>query len=313
MSNVQEKNTTTFSETFFRFIDYVEKHKDSMIFIHIGLQMYHFKLKSILEYLEQQAQKTPEMSLMVLFRDNQRAIERWITNEFSTFVSDFQQTYNFEQGLFLHESPILSHTSIEYINQMMKHSPSLQSACHEFFQTIHDLINRQAPLEASDLLLHLIPFVGKFLSVSISPVQSPPQLGVKLLVPSAKLPTRINKNDAGCDLSASEETVIKARSNSIVKTGISIVLPPGTYARIAPRSSLAAKHSIDVGAGVIDEGYTSEVGVVLFNHGDKDFIVNIGDRIAQLIVTPILFPEIKQIVTLPTTERGDRGFGSSGR
>ena len=69
-----------------------------------------------------------------------------------------------------------------------------------------------------------------------------------------------------------------------MKTGLSMALPPGCYGRIAPRSGLALKKFIDIGAGVIDSDYRGELGVILFNFGDEDFVVNMGDRIAQLIL-----------------------------
>lgn len=81
---------------------------------------------------------------------------------------------------------------------------------------------------------------------------------------------------------------------------------------MAPRSGLAAKNFIDVGAGVIDEDYRGNVGVVMFNHADQEFEVKKGDRIAQLICERILYPDIEEATTLSTTERGAAGFGSTG-
>ncbi len=95
-------------------------------------------------------------------------------------------------------------------------------------------------------------------------------------------------------------------------TDIQIELPTGCYGRVAPRSGLAAKNFIDVGAGVIDEDYRGNVGVVMFNHADQEFEVKKGDRIAQLICEQIFYPEIEQVEELSTTERGAGGFGSTG-
>ncbi|XP_059746271.1 deoxyuridine 5'-triphosphate nucleotidohydrolase, mitochondrial isoform X1 [Bos taurus] len=98
----------------------------------------------------------------------------------------------------------------------------------------------------------------------------------------------------------------------LVKTDIQIALPSGCYGRVAPRSGLAAKHFIDVGAGVIDEDYRGNVGVVLFNFGKEKFEVKKGDRIAQLICERIFYPEIEEVQVLDDTERGSGGFGSTG-
>ena len=97
-----------------------------------------------------------------------------------------------------------------------------------------------------------------------------------------------------------------------MKTGLSISFPTGLYARIAPRSGLALKRFIDVGAGVVDADYRGEVGVVLFNHGDQDFEVKMGDRIAQLILEKIDTPPVEEVQGLEGTVRGSSGFGSTG-
>ena len=89
-------------------------------------------------------------------------------------------------------------------------------------------------------------------------------------------------------------------------------LPPGCYGRIAPRSGLAIKKFIDVGAGVIDSDYRGELGVILFNFGDEDFTVNMGDRIAQLIFEKIKTPTIKKTNDLEGTRRGEGSYGSTG-
>lgn len=128
----------------------------------------------------------------------------------------------------------------------------------------------------------------------------------------ATIPKRGSIGAAGYDLSSAENTVVPARGKAIVKTDISIACPPGTYGRIAPRSGLAVKHFIDVGAGVIDEDYRGNVGVVLFNHSDQNFNVKIGDRIAQLIIEVISIPEVVEMDTLPDTVRGSNGYGSTG-
>ena len=117
---------------------------------------------------------------------------------------------------------------------------------------------------------------------------------------------------AGYDMCALQNCTIPAGGKGLVKTGLSISFPIGLYARIAPRSGLALKKFIDVGAGVVDGDYRGEVGVVLFNHGDQDFEVKMGDRIAQLILEKIDTPPIEEVQGLDDTVRGIGGFGSTG-
>ena len=106
--------------------------------------------------------------------------------------------------------------------------------------------------------------------------------------------------------------VVPARGKAMLKTDIAIAVPLGTYGRVAPRSGLALKHGIDVGAGVIDEDYRGNVGVILFNHSDVDFLVAAGDRVAQLILEKIETPEVEVVEDLSETVRGGGGFGSTG-
>lgn len=91
-------------------------------------------------------------------------------------------------------------------------------------------------------------------------------------------------------------------------------LPPGTEAQVRPRSGLALKHQVTVlnTPGTVDEGYRGEIGVLLINHGDKEFKIDRGMKIAQLVVKPVLCVEIEEISTLASTERDTDGFGSTG-
>ena len=109
---------------------------------------------------------------------------------------------------------------------------------------------------------------------------------------------------AGYDLAAAQTAVCPAHGKVLVKTGLSIAMPPGCYGRIAPRSGLALKKFIDVGAGVVDADYRGELGVVLFNFGDSDFQINMGDKVAQLIFEKIKTPAIKEVNSLEDTDRG---------
>eukprot|EP00588_Corethron_pennatum_P010974 CAMPEP_0194270302 /NCGR_PEP_ID=MMETSP0169-20130528/4316_1 /TAXON_ID=218684 /ORGANISM="Corethron pennatum, Strain L29A3" /LENGTH=164 /DNA_ID=CAMNT_0039012303 /DNA_START=153 /DNA_END=647 /DNA_ORIENTATION=- len=139
-----------------------------------------------------------------------------------------------------------------------------------------------------------------------------PSLRVKRLSENATLPRKGSSDAAGFDLCSSADMVIPASGRGIVPTDLSIATPPGTYGRIAPRSGLAAKKSIDVGAGVIDIDYRGPVGIILFNHGDTDFEIKRGDRVAQLILERISYAGLVEVDNLDETERGEDGFGSTG-
>ncbi|XP_066885312.1 deoxyuridine 5'-triphosphate nucleotidohydrolase, mitochondrial isoform X10 [Kogia breviceps] len=128
----------------------------------------------------------------------------------------------------------------------------------------------------------------------------------------ATAPTKGSERAAGYDLYSAYDYTVPPMEKALVKTDIQIALPSGCYGRVAPRSGLAAKHFIDVGAGVIDEDYRGNVGVVLFNFGKEKFEVKKGDRIAQLICERIFYPEIEEVQVLDDTERGSGGFGSTG-
>lgn len=137
-------------------------------------------------------------------------------------------------------------------------------------------------------------------------------LEVKLLSPNAKAPEKGSLLAAGYDIYASAPTTVPARGKVLVDTDISIAVPAGTYGRIAPRSGLAAKHSIDCGAGVIDADYRGPVKVLLFNLSDADFAIEKGDRVAQLILERIVSPPVVVVQELSETARGVGGFGSTG-
>ena len=132
-------------------------------------------------------------------------------------------------------------------------------------------------------------------------------------------PKKAHIFDAGFDLSACEYAIIPANSQKMINTGIAISIPNDCYARVAPRSGLAYKKQLDVMAGVIDHGYSDCVRVILRNHSNEDFIVNIGDRIAQLIFERIYVPEKIECVyyddiknSNDNSSRGTSGFGSTG-
>jgi dUTP pyrophosphatase len=138
------------------------------------------------------------------------------------------------------------------------------------------------------------------------------ELRVKKLSEHATVPARASAHAAGYDLASAEDVVIPQRGKGLAKTDLAIAVPDGTYGRVAPRSGLALKRGIDVGAGVIDADYRGNVGVVLFNHGDEPFEIKRGDRIAQLILERIVTPPVALVDDLDATDRGAGGFGSTG-
>nr|CAD7586745.1 unnamed protein product [Timema genevievae] len=115
------------------------------------------------------------------------------------------------------------------------------------------------------------------------------------LTENALSPIKGSAKAAGYDLRSAYDLTVPARGKELVRTDIQIELPAGCYGRVAPRSGLALKHHIDVGAGVIDEDYRGNVGVLLFNHSDHPFEVKRGDRIAQLICQRIFYPDILEV------------------
>ena len=133
------------------------------------------------------------------------------------------------------------------------------------------------------------------------------------LDPEALLPVRQTEGSVGYDLHSIIDTEIPPRSRKLISTGIKIKIPVGTYGRIAPRSSLACKKFIDVGAGVIDNDYRGEIKVLLINNKDDIFEVRKNDRIAQLIFEKCITPKLEVVNELDETERNEGGFGSTGK
>jgi dUTP pyrophosphatase len=136
---------------------------------------------------------------------------------------------------------------------------------------------------------------------------------IKKLSDQAKIPTQGSKYAAGYDLYAAEEVLVNTMGRKLVKTNISISIPEGYYGRIAPRSGLAYKNGIDVLAGVIDSDYRGDIGVILFNSDHNlDFQVNVGDRIAQIIIEKCHSVNWDTVENLEASVRSEKGFGSSG-
>ncbi len=131
------------------------------------------------------------------------------------------------------------------------------------------------------------------------------------------LPSYATEGSAGCDLSAAIEksAVIVPGERRLITTGLRISLPPGYEAQIRPRSGLAFKHGITMvnSPGTIDSDYRGTISVILINHGQDNYTVHRGDRIAQMVIAPVTQASFVQEQELDDTERGDGGFGSTGR
>ncbi len=132
------------------------------------------------------------------------------------------------------------------------------------------------------------------------------------LDPWAIMPTRAHDTDAGLDLYAPEDKTLWAHGYAIFDTGVHIQLPPNTAGMLKSKSGLNVKHGI-TSDGVIDVGYTGSICVKLYNHGDISYAIHRGDKISQLVIVPVVIPPIKIVDSLEDTERGDQGFGSTGR
>ena len=140
---------------------------------------------------------------------------------------------------------------------------------------------------------------------------------IKKLNSKVQIPKYKTDGSSGMDLMAFIDNPIKIKSQEsvLVPTGISIALPEDTEVQIRPRSGLAAKSNISVlnTPGTIDSDYRGEIKIILFNHGRKEFEVNNNDRIAQMVLMPILKAKFEEVKELPTTLRGSGGFGSTGK
>lgn len=128
----------------------------------------------------------------------------------------------------------------------------------------------------------------------------------------AKMPTRAHSSDAGFDLYARETAIVEAKDSCKFDTGVHIEIPEGYVGFLKSKSGLNVKHGI-TSEGVIDAGYTGSIVVKLYNNSGYDYKVNAGDKISQLVLLPIVTPELEIADSLTNSDRGDNGFGSSGR
>lgn len=128
----------------------------------------------------------------------------------------------------------------------------------------------------------------------------------------AYMPERAHDTDAGLDIRSPIAATVFPKDSVIIDTGVHIELPPNTVGMLKSKSGLNVKHDI-TSEGVIDVGYTGSIVVKLYNHGNKPYSVKRGDKITQLVIMPIVYPSIELVEDLEETERGNGGFGSTGR
>lgn len=137
------------------------------------------------------------------------------------------------------------------------------------------------------------------------------------LRPEATIPRYMTELAAGMDVCAvlDQSLILKPGERSLVPTGLAFAIPEGYEVQVRPRSGLAIKNGISLvnSPGTIDADYRGEIGVILINHGQEDFIINSGDRIAQLIVAPVVQAQLIEVDALSETARGAGGFGHTGK
>lgn len=133
-----------------------------------------------------------------------------------------------------------------------------------------------------------------------------------MLEPGAKLPTRAHDTDAGLDLYALHDGVVRAHQSATFHTGIHVALPKGTMGDIRPKSGLMFSRDL-LTFGTVDEGYSGEIMIHLFNFGDVDQIIHAGDKIAQMVIVNVRYESVYPVDSITGGERGSNGFGSTGR
>ena len=140
---------------------------------------------------------------------------------------------------------------------------------------------------------------------------------IKKLDPSVKLPEYKTTGASGMDLIAfiREPLELKPQMSCIVPTGLAVAFPENYEIQVRPRSGLASKSNISIlnTPGTIDSDYRGEIKVIMYNHGNRNFVINNGDRIAQMILCPVVKMKLKEAIDLPKTIRGQSGFGSTGK
>lgn len=138
------------------------------------------------------------------------------------------------------------------------------------------------------------------------------KVGFKRLTDDAILPTKVHKTDSGFDLYANENVIIEPGETKVIKTGIAVQLPDGYEAQVRPRSGVTSKTKLRVQLGTIDQDYTGEIGIIVDNIATFEQAYPKGFKLAQLVIQKLPKVETFEIDELPTTKRGNKGFGSSG-
>jgi dUTP diphosphatase len=142
------------------------------------------------------------------------------------------------------------------------------------------------------------------------------KIEVTKLHPNANIPRYMTALAAGMDICAvvDKEIMIRPGERCLIPTGLAFAIPEGFEVQVRPRSGLAIKHGIGLvnSPGTIDADYRGEIGIILINHGQEDFAINSGDRIAQLVVAPVVQAQLEEVEMLSETERGSGGFGHTG-
>lgn len=133
-----------------------------------------------------------------------------------------------------------------------------------------------------------------------------------MLEKDAFLPRRAHKTDAGLDLRSPVDAIVPAGGSAVIDTGVHVELPEGTAGLLISKSGLYVKHGLS-STGLIDAGYTGSIVVKLYNHSGVDYYVSRGHKVSQLVIIPVLLPELREVPELSSTPRGNGGFGSTGK
>lgn len=132
------------------------------------------------------------------------------------------------------------------------------------------------------------------------------------LDPGAFMPEYAHEQDAGMDLRSPVDAVVLPHDSAVIDTGVHVEIPKRAVGMLKSKSGLNVNHDI-TSEGVIDEGYTGSICIKLYNHGGARYHIKAGDKISQLVILPVLHPDLELVDALDETERGDKGFGSTGR
>lgn len=216
------------------------------------------------------------------------------------------------------DTPIVTEDEMDEAEEVIKETVDANSDEDAVLEEELNLANDEANEKFDELLGNgelpdFSELFGSLFGGSNSPLADP-ILTIEKIDKSVELPKYAHPGDAGMDVCANMNAVIQPHDWELIKTGIKVAVPEGFEMQVRPRSGLALKHGITVlnTPGTIDSGYRGEVGVVLINHSNSDFTVKKGDRIAQLVIAPIINVRIVEGEVDKVTERGEGGFGSTG-